>query len=50
MPLAVGARLGHYDVTDLIGEGGTLLLYGRVPTDAGVPNRLVMPRTLQSLT
>ena len=22
MPLAVGSRLGHYDVTALIGEGG----------------------------
>ena len=29
---------------------GLRMMYGRVPTDAGVPNRLVMPRTLQSLT
>ena len=25
MPLTVGSRLGHYDVTALIGEGGALL-------------------------
>ena len=27
MPLTVGSRLGHYDVTDLIGEGGMGQVY-----------------------
>ncbi len=27
MPLTVGSRLGHYDVTALIGEGGTGQVY-----------------------
>ena len=27
MPLNVGSRLGHYDVTALIGEGGTGQVY-----------------------
>ena len=27
MPLEVGSRLGHYNVTDLIGEGGMGQVY-----------------------
>ena len=27
MPLSIGSRLGHYDVTALIGEGGMGQLY-----------------------
>ena len=34
MPLEVGTRLGHYDVTALIGEGGM----GQVREAAGVDN------------
>ena len=30
MPLNIGSRLGHYDVTALIGEGG-MRAPGRVP-------------------
>ena len=33
MALAVGSRLGHYDVTALIGEGG-MGQVSRVPTRA----------------
>ncbi len=32
MPLNVGTRLGHYDVTALIGEGGMGQVYRAVDT------------------
>ena len=32
MPLAVGSRLGHYDVTALIGEGGMGQVYQTTDT------------------
>ena len=49
MPLTVGSRLGHYDVTALIGEGGmgqvyraralsrTFTLYVVKPTETNEP-------------
>ena len=32
MPLSVGSRLGHYDVTALIGEGGMGQVYQATET------------------
>ncbi len=32
MALEVGSRLGHYDVTALIGEGGTGQVYQAIDT------------------
>ena len=32
MPLSVGSRLGHYDVTALIGEGGIGQVYQATDT------------------
>ena len=34
-PLAVGSRLGHYDVTALIGEGGMGQVYQATDTKLG---------------
>ncbi len=49
MPLSVGSRLGHYDVTALIGEGGMGQVYQATDTKlkrqpeafAGDPDHLV---------
>ena len=35
MPLNVGSRLGHYDVTILIGEGGMGQVYRATDTELG---------------
>ncbi len=35
MPLNVGSRLGHYDVTALIGEGGMGQVYRATDTELG---------------
>ena len=35
MPLTVGSRLGHYDVTALIGEGGMEQVYRATDTQLG---------------
>ncbi len=35
MALTVGSRLGHYDVTDLIGEGGMGQVYRATDTQLG---------------
>ena len=37
MALTVGSRLGHYDVTALIGEGGMGQVYPRISDFAVVP-------------
>ena len=42
MPLTVGSRLGHYDVTALIGEGGMGQVYQATDTEL---NRQVAPKT-----
>ena len=42
MPLNVGSRLGHYDVTALIGEGGMGQVYQATDTKL---NRQVAPKT-----
>ncbi len=36
MPLNVGSRLGHYDVTALIGEGGMERVYQATDTKLDV--------------
>ncbi len=36
MPLNVGTRLGHYDVTALIGQGGMGEVYRAADTDGDV--------------
>ncbi len=43
MALEVGSRLGHYDVTALIGEGGMGQVYQATDTK---PNRQVVPKIL----
>ena len=35
MPLTIGSRLGHYDVTALIGEGGMGQVYRATDTQLG---------------
>ncbi len=37
MPLEIGSRLGHYDVTDLIGEGGMGQWLARFQRQDSVP-------------
>ena len=44
MPLSVGSRLGHYDVTALIGEGGMGQVYQAADTKL---NRQVALRILR---
>ena len=41
MPLTVGSRLGHYDVTALIGEGGMGQVYG--PLLSHTEDRIISP-------
>ena len=43
MPLAVGSRLGHYDVTALIGEGGIGQVYQARDTTLGRDVALTRP-------
>ena len=43
MPLTVGSRLGHYDVTALIGEGGMGQVYRATDTKAEPAERLFYP-------
>ena len=43
MPLNVGSRLGHYDVTALIGEGGMGQVYQATDVEL---NRQVAPKHL----
>ncbi len=40
MALAVGSRLGHYDVTALIGEGGMVQVYQ--PTDTKLKRQVAL--------
>ena len=42
MALEIGSRLGHYDVTALIGEGGVARCIGR-PTSAGTDDGRSVP-------
>ena len=44
MPLSVGSRLGHYDVTALIGEGGMGQVYQATETKLGSSQRSVQLR------
>jgi serine/threonine protein kinase len=44
MALAVGSRLGHYDVTALIGEGGMGQVYQATDTKAAIAEGLLRHR------
>ena len=49
MALAVGSRLGHYDVTALIGEGGMGQVYQATDTTLNRPVGLkILPAGLAS--
>ena len=47
MPLTVGDRLGHYDVTALIGEGGMGQVYQA--TDTKLNRQVALKRSLRNL-
>ncbi len=44
MPLTVGSRLGHYDVTALIGEGGMGQVYQATDGQAEPPGGAALTR------
>ena len=46
MPISVGSRLGHYDVTALIGEGGMGQVYQATDTKRMNPMRREVRRSL----
>ena len=47
MPLNVGSRLGHYDVTALIGEGGMGQVYQA--TDTKLNRQVALMRACRSI-
>ena len=44
MPLEIGSRLGHYDVTALIGQGGMGQVYQATDTKLNRPARFEYPQ------
>ena len=48
MPLSVGSRLGHYDVTALIGEGGMGQVYQA--TDAKLDRKVALKVLAEAFT